>query len=77
MVGLAGGQVARVNAANIASGRGLNSACPAEIFFLDAQGKVVKTRKAQLDPGIAAFLDWIAPMSLESRAGSRFALRSA
>ena len=58
MVGLSTNQVARLNAANPAVNPppGL-SRCTVDLFFLDSQGKILKSVNFPIDPGQAVYLD--------------------
>jgi hypothetical protein len=55
MVGLARGQVARLNVLN--TGAGAAAACICELSFLDANAAILGSNSAQLAGGKAAYLD--------------------
>jgi hypothetical protein len=75
MVGIAGGQAARVNVLNV-GGAGQAAECIASLIFVDDQGGLLKTNTFAVQPGHSVSLDLLADTDLQLGANERRQIRA-
>jgi hypothetical protein len=75
MVGIAGGQTARLNVLNV-GGAGQATQCLTSLIFVDDQGTALRTNTITVLPGRSASLDLVANTDLSLGANERRQIRA-